>query len=113
MNSIALILYVLITGYITIYVGQVLNRNGRFFLLEMLGEEHITDSVNRILLVGYYLVNLGYVSIMLTVRSPVNSIEDLISSLAGSVGRIVLTLGIMHYFNIASAVLWKKLKSHK
>jgi hypothetical protein len=112
MNATALILYFLITAYITIYVGKVLNKNGRFFLLEMLGEEKITDSVNRLLLVGYYLINLGYVTTMLTVRPPVNSMEDLISSLASSVGRIILTLGVIHYLNIAAAVFWKKSKSH-
>jgi hypothetical protein len=112
MNSLALFLYLLITGYITVYVGKVLFTNGRPFLLRMLmGHVALTDSVNRILLTGYYLVNLGYVSIMLTARSPVTGITDLVSSLSTSVGRILLTLGVMHFINIAVAVAWNKMNS--
>jgi hypothetical protein len=79
----------------------------------MLIDESLTDSVNRLLLTGYYLINLGYVSFMLTLRSPVDTLEDLIPSLAGAIGRIMLTLGVMHYFNIAAIALWNKLNIKK
>jgi len=114
MNVLALILYLAITGYVTVYVGKVLYTNGRPFLLKMLmGQEELTDSVNRILLTGYYLVNLGYVSVMLTIRTPVASVSDLLASLGMSVGRILLTLGVMHHINIAAAVAWNKMNSNK
>ena len=113
MNIAASIIYILITGYITVYVGQVLYKNGRHFILRMLEDEALTDSVNRILLTGYYLVNLGYVSIMLTMRAPVDTMQDLIASLSTSIGRIVLTLAVMHYFNIAVIILWNKLNIKK
>lgn len=106
-------IYIGITGYITVYVGQVLYKNGRHFILRMLEDEPLTDSVNRILLTGYYLVNLGYVSIMLTMREPANSISELIATLSVAVGRIVLTLGVMHYFNIAAITLYHKLNITK
>ncbi|HZY80232.1 MAG TPA: hypothetical protein VFE50_11960 [Cyclobacteriaceae bacterium] len=111
MDALALCLYLLITGYITIYVGKVLFENGRHFLLQTFQEVALTDSVNRILLTGYYLINLGYVSIMLTVRAPVVTVSDLFASLGTSVGRILLTLGIMHFLNIAACVTWSKLNS--
>jgi len=79
------------------------------FLLAMLGEEAITDSVNKVLLTGYYLINLGYVCVVLTLRSPVETVSDLIASLSISVGRIMIALSIMHYFNITAVVLWNKL----
>jgi hypothetical protein len=113
MNIAASIIYILVTGYITVYVGQVLFKNGRHFILRMLMEEELTDSVNRILLTGYYLVNLGYVSIMLTMRAPVESLQDLVTSLSTSIGRIMLTLAVMHYFNIAVITLWNKLNIKK
>jgi hypothetical protein len=107
------IIYLSITGYITLYVGQVLYKNGRHFILRMLEDEHLTDSVNRILLAGYYLVNLGYVSVMLTMRQPASTIAELIASLAVAVGRIVLTLGLMHYFNVAAIIVYNKLNITK
>lgn len=111
MDIAGFVVYILLTVYITAYVGRVLFKNGRHFILLMLKDESLTDSVNRILLTGYYLVNLGYVSIMLTVQGKVASLTDLIASLSTSVGRIILTLAIMHYINIAVITLWNKLKS--
>ncbi|HMJ70130.1 MAG TPA: hypothetical protein VK508_14590 [Cyclobacteriaceae bacterium] len=114
MNVLALCLYLVLTGYITLYVGKVLYTNGRHFLLKMfLGQAELTDSVNRILLTGYYLVNLGYVSILLTMRAPVVTTGDLLASLGTSVGRILLTLGVMHCVNIMAVVIWNKMNSEK
>lgn len=108
METVQIIVYLFAAGYITIYVGGVLFRNGRPFLLNMLQEEHTTDAVNRILLTGYYLVNLGYVSYVLTMHPPVKTATDLIEVLAFSIGRITLTLGVMHGLNITAVVLWNK-----
>jgi hypothetical protein len=107
------IIYMFMSGYITVYVGQVLYKNGRPFILRMLSEDALTDSVNRILLTGYYLVNLGYVSITLTQRPPAQTLSDLVASLSVSVGRIMLTLGAMHYMNIAVITLWNKFNIKK
>lgn len=112
MNALALFLYLLITFCVTVYVGKTLFTNGRYFLLKMfMDQAAITDAVNRILLTGYYLVNLGYVSIMLTVRTPVVTPGDLVASLCTSVGRIMLTLGVMHFINITLVVMWNKVNS--
>jgi hypothetical protein len=107
------LIYISITTYITVYVGRVLFKNGRHFIMRMLEDEGLTDSVNRILLTGYYLVNLGYVSITLTLREPAENTAELIASLSTAVGRIVLTLGAMHYFNIAAIALYSKMNITK
>ena len=112
MDLLAILLYLIITSYITIYVGRVLFTNGRHFLLRMLmNEGALTDSVNKILLTGYYLVNLGYVGIMLTAREPVSTMSDLVASLSTSIGTILLTLGVMHFINITVAIVWHKINS--
>lgn len=109
----AVIIYLLLTTYITVFVGRHLYKNGRPFLQQMLITDDLTDSVNRILLTGYYLVNLGYVSIMLTLQRPADTPIQIITSLSISVGRILLTLGVMHYFNIAVVILWNKINITK
>jgi hypothetical protein len=113
LTTAAIIVYLLTTGFITIYVGKVLYTNGRHFILRMLNDESLTDAVNRILLTGYYLVNLGYVSVMLTMTLPATSPEQLISSLSIAIGRIMITLGVMHYGNIAAISLWHKFNISK
>ncbi len=66
MNTIAYILYLIITYIITVRVGFIFYRNGRVFILELLHQDvQLTDFINRILLTGYYLLNLGYAALML------------------------------------------------
>ncbi len=64
MNTIAYILYFLITYFITVHTGLSFYRNGRIYILNLLeGNEALTSYINRLLLVGYYLLNLGYVAL--------------------------------------------------
>jgi hypothetical protein len=112
MRILTIVLYGVISAYVTIVVGRILFRNGRPFLFEIFDNATLTDAVNRILLTGYYLINLGYVSYLLTLHQPVISIDDLIVSLSNSVSRIIITLGAMHYFNILGFTLWKKFTSN-
>lgn len=112
MNETGLFLYLFFSTYITVYVGRVLFTNGRPFLLGMLmGQPALTDSVNRILLTGYYLVNLGYVGVTLTMHPPASTLTGMVASISTSVGRIMLTLGVMHFVNIAIAVTWNRINS--
>ena len=110
MKTLHLVLYLLASASITLHVGNVLYKNGRPFILRMLPDESLTDFVNKLLLIGYYLVNLGYVGITLTLKDASDSVEGSISSLAGAIGRILLTLGIMHYLNILAVTLWSRIK---
>ena len=51
---------------ITVWVARTLFKNGRVFLVDsFLGNEQLADAVNRLLLVGFYLVNLGFVAMFL------------------------------------------------
>lgn len=66
MNVIAYIIYLLFTYLITVHVGLIFYRNGRAYILNLLnGDDHLTDSINRILLTGYYLLNLGYAAVII------------------------------------------------
>jgi hypothetical protein len=113
MNLTGLGIYLLVTSYITVYVGQILYKNGRHFLIAMLVNEALTDYVNRILLVGYYLLNLGYVAVMLSQIRPANSLNDLIPIISSAIGRILITLGVMHCINITTIIIWSKLNTTK
>lgn len=57
--------YLAVAVPLTMYVAKNLYENGRVFLVECFkGNEELADSVNKLLLVGFYLVNLGFVSLM-------------------------------------------------
>jgi hypothetical protein len=106
MNIVAYIIYLIITYLITVKVGQVFYSSGRHYILSILkGDEQLTDFINKILLVGYYLMNLGYATIMLSFWKTIISFTDLIASVCTMTGRIVLSLAIMHFVNMYAIVL--------
>jgi hypothetical protein len=112
MNIAAYITYLIITYLITVKVGRVFYSNGRHYILSILkGDEQLTDFINKILLVGYYLMNLGYATIMLSFWKTIYTFTDLMASVCTMTGRIVLSLAIMHFVNMYSIVLIGK-KQH-
>ena len=59
--------YLGISVALTIWVARTLHKNGRIFLVDnFLGNESLADSVNHLLVVGFYLVNIGFVTLPAT-----------------------------------------------
>lgn len=76
MNLLAYILYLLITYFITVHAGQMFYRNGIVYVLDLLdGNRQLADYINRMLLTGYYLLNLGYVALTLSEWRPGSCIQ--------------------------------------
>src|SRR5205085_6490253 len=58
--------YLGISVALTIWVARTLHKNGRIFLVDsFLGNDALADSVNHLLVVGFYLVNIGFVALAL------------------------------------------------
>ena len=101
--------YLVLSLGLTIWVARTLFQNGRVFLVDVFtGNEILADSVNHLLVVGFYLVNLGYVSLALKISSPVATVQDSIEALATKMGLVLLVLGAMHFFNL---FLFSKIRS--
>jgi len=93
--------YLALAVPITLWVGNTLRRNGRVFLLDVFdGDEELAQAVNHLLVVGFYLVNLGYVSIALKTSDAVIDAQSAIETLSVKVGTVVLVLGFMHLANL-------------
>jgi hypothetical protein len=94
-------IYLPLTLLLTVWVARTLFTNGRVFLVEIFRkDETLADSVNRLLLVGFYLVNIGYAVYTLRVPDTITGTQDLIEVLSEKVGWIILVLGGMHFFNL-------------
>ncbi len=105
------LVYLAISVTLTVWVAQTLFRNGRVFLVEVFhGDNTLADSVNRLLVVGFYLINLGYMSLMLKIGTPILGAQDSIEALSTKVGMVLLILGGMHFFNLA---VFNKLRNAK
>jgi hypothetical protein len=98
---ISYIAYLAITITLTIWVATTLFRNGKIFLIDIFhGNRELADSVNNLLLVGFYLVNLGYAVYTLKVTADIASFRAVIEILSIKVGWIILILGGMHFLNL-------------
>ncbi|MGB8193159.1 MAG: hypothetical protein WCF67_14620 [Chitinophagaceae bacterium] len=102
MNTLTYIIYLLITYVITVHVGLRFYRNGEVYILNLLhGDIKLTRFINRVLLVGYYLLNLGYVMLTISSWALVTNWMQMLTSISFSTGKIMLTLALMHFFNMA------------
>ena len=95
------VIYLSISIALTIWVAQTLFKNGRVFLVDVFhGNEPLADSVNHLLVVGFYLINFGYISLALKLGYDVATAREGIEALSWKVGLVLLTLGGMHFFNL-------------
>lgn len=95
------IAYVALSLMLTVWVARTLYKNGRVFLIEVFnGDESLADSVNHLLVVGFYLINFGYVSLALKLGNEIESARESIEALSWKVGLVLLVLGAMHFFNL-------------
>ena len=93
--------YLAITISLTIWVARTLFKNGKVFLVDIFhGNKELADSVNNLLLVGFYLINLGYAVYTLQVTDSILNMQQVIEELSIKVGLIILILGGMHFFNL-------------
>ncbi len=93
--------YLLISISLTIWVAKTLFKNGKVFLIDIFhGNKDLADSVNNLLLVGFYLINIGYAVYTLQVTYAINNLQQVIEALSIKIGLIILILGAMHFFNL-------------
>lgn len=94
--------YLVISIALTIWVANVLFKNGRIFLVDIFhGNTQLADSVNRLLVVGFYLINIGYMSLAMKEENVIGSNQVVLEVLSRKLGWIILILGAMHFLNLA------------
>ena len=108
------LLYLVITIFLTIWVARTLFKNGKTFLYDIFhGNKELADSVNNLLLVGFYLINLGYAVYTLQIKTNIESVQALIEKLSLKIGWIILILGAMHFLNLYIFFTLRKKAMHE
>ncbi|MBM9619796.1 hypothetical protein [Streptomyces zhihengii] len=101
LTVVAYVIYLLISVALTVWVARTLSRNGKIFLADVLkGNETLADAVNHLLVVGFYLVNLGFVTLYLKAAEAVSDARGLFEALSVKIGVVLLVLGVMHLGNV-------------
>lgn len=94
-------LYVVASITLTIWVARTLFRSGQAFLNECFPENGLlAESVNRLLVVGFYLVNLGFIALFLKTSREIVQVREMFELLSSKLGVVLLTLGFMHFANL-------------
>ncbi|HZV70366.1 MAG TPA: hypothetical protein VFG10_12510 [Saprospiraceae bacterium] len=114
MNALVVyIFYIILSLWITIRVGNSLHKYGRPWIIYLIGEENLSDKVNDMLLLGYRLVNIGYILFTLMNGKPtLENMQSVIEFLSIKLGMIITLLAYLHYQNILMLYIFSKLK-HK
>ena len=95
------IVYIALSIPLTIWVAQTLHKKGGVFLIDSFhGNERLADSVNHLLVVGFYLINIGYVALALKERIAPTDVREVLETISRKIGVVMLVLGAMHFFNI-------------
>ncbi|MDB4399884.1 hypothetical protein N9Z85_00050 [Akkermansiaceae bacterium] len=94
-------IYLLIAIPVTIWVAKTLYRNGRMFLVDCFhGNAEMADSVSHLLVVGFYLINIGFVTLFLKIESKVQEVTGVFEALSEKLGIVPLVLGGVHFLNL-------------
>ena len=97
----AYMVYLLISVTLTIWVARTLHKRGAIFLVDAFhGNAELAASVNHLLVVGFYLINIGFVSLALKSNAHIVTARDAVEMLSDKLGWVLLTLGGMHFFNL-------------
>ncbi len=100
-NIIGYFIYLCITVFIILKVGQICYKNGNLFVSELIpNHADLCQKINQILLLGYYLLNIGYCAMTLISWEKILSTNQLIEVLAIKTATIIFIISALHYTNI-------------
>lgn len=100
-TPLAYALYILISIVITVFVSRTLSRNGEVYLIDGFDDnEVLAKSVNHMLVVGFYLLNVGFVLLRIETTHAIEALDQLLIYLSTNIGVVMFILGVMHFLNM-------------
>jgi hypothetical protein len=94
------LVYLAISIGLTVWVATTLSRNGLVFLEDVFADKRLARAVNHLLVMGFYLLNLGYVAVAMRSASRIPDASKALETLSTKVGLVLLVLGVLHFFNV-------------
>ena len=95
------LIYLTVSVALTVWVANTLHKNGRIFLVQAFhGNDQMADSVNHLLVVGFYLINIGYIALALKYGDKPATVQESFEFLSTKLGFVLVILGGMHFFNM-------------
>src|SRR3954447_741565 len=96
------LVYIAVSIVLTVWVAHALSRSGWVFLADVFeGNPDVAEAVNRLLVVGFYLINLGFILLALKTTKDLATFRSAIELLSVKLGLVLLILGVLHLVNMA------------
>lgn len=110
MIEISYALYLFASLAMTVWVARTLSFNGEVFLIDCFGHDAVlARSTNHLLVVGFYLVNIGFILLALQFGTEPATVPQAIRFVATKVGLAVLVLGFWHFSNMRAIARYGRL----
>jgi hypothetical protein len=94
------LVYLVISVGLTVWVATTLSRNGLVFLEDVFADSRLAGAVNHLLVMGFYLLNLGYVAVAMRSSSRIPDAARALETLSYKIGFVLLVLGVLHVCNV-------------
>ncbi|MEM7275216.1 MAG: hypothetical protein AAF547_19210 [Actinomycetota bacterium] len=99
------LLYALVAVGLVVFLARTLYANGRVFLASAFEEEELAASVNKLLVIGFYLLNLGYALLVYQLQPSYPNLTEAFNELVLKLGILLVSLGVIHLINML--IFWK------
>jgi hypothetical protein len=94
------LVYLAISVGLTVWVATTLSRNGLVFLSDVFPDQRLAKAINQLLVMGFYLLNLGYMTVAMRTSTRIPDASKALETLATKIGLVLLVLGVLHFFNV-------------
>jgi hypothetical protein len=95
------LIYLALAIPLTVWVARALHRYGEVFLNDVFaGDGNLAHAVNQLLVIGFYLLNFGYVALYMTSQSGADSARRVFELLSEKIGAVAIVLGVVHFANL-------------
>ena len=95
------VVYLAVTIPLTVWVGRTLSHHGHTFLVDVMhGDEKLARAINQLLVIGFYLLNLGFVAVFMKTTAQLDTATEVMENVVMKTGIVAVVLGAVHLGNI-------------
>jgi hypothetical protein len=94
------LVYLAVSIGLTVWVATTLSRNGLVFLVDVFADDKLAKAINQLLVMGFYLLNLGYVTVTMRTTDTIADTSEALETLSLKIGLVLLVLGVLHFCNV-------------
>jgi|GEM_PF-3805967 len=103
--------YIGIAVLLVTVLARMLYKHGAAYLKEVFENDQLAESTNKLLVIGFCLLNLGYSLILFRFNASDITMSEALNELFTKIGLLTFSLGIIHLINMY--VFWSIRKSAK